>query len=448
MTVTLGVIRNCLEGAVPAVIATCAPDGTPNVAYLSQVHYVDEQHVALSYQFFNKTRENILANPRATVQVVDPHNAAHYRLQLEYQRTETAGPLFENMKAKLAGIASHTGMSKVFRLLGSDVYRVHDVECVFGAAAAPAAAPQHLLPGLRACLAGLAGCGDLAQLFDTTLHGLEQHCDIRHAMLLMLDAAGDRLYTVATRGYPQSGVGSEIRMGEGIIGVAARERTPIRIGYAAREYLYSRAMREGFAKSADGEALETEIPFPGLADSGSQLAVPLTLGPRLLGVLYVESPQELRFTYEDEDALVVLAGQLALVTELLSHAAEQHAEVAPALATKPAVDGAPLVIRHFAADHSVFIGNDYLIKGVAGAIAWKLVRDYSESGRSEFSNRELRLDPTLKLPDISDNLEARLILLQRRLAERCPFLTIEKTGRGRFRLKVGRPLQLSEVSGR
>ncbi|MBN8519595.1 MAG: hypothetical protein J0L71_17450, partial [Candidatus Accumulibacter sp.] len=44
---------------------------------------------------------------------------------------------------------------------------------------------------------------------------------------------------------------------------------------------------------------------------------------------------------------------------------------------------------------------------------------------------------------ITDNLDARLILLQRRLAERCSFIAIEKTGRGRFRLNVSRPLQLS-----
>jgi hypothetical protein len=448
MTPTLSELRHCFEGAVPSVVATCAPDGTPNVAYLSQVHFVDAAHVALTFQFFNTTRKNILVNPRAVVQVVDPVSAAHYRLRLEYLRTETEGPLFESMKAKLAGIASHTGMSKVFRLLGSDVYRVLDIECVFGESSNQDALRQPLLPGLRACLAGLVGCTDLAALFDTVLQGLEHHCNISHAMLLMHDAARGRLYTVATRGYPESGVGSEIRIGEGIVGVAARARTPIRIGYAAQEYLYSRAVREGFEKSAGSDALETEIPFPGLAESGSQLAVPVARGERLHGVIYVESPQERRFTYEDEDALAVLAAQLALSIELLAHTAEQHEDTAASCPPPPAVQGAPVTIRHFAADHSVFLGNDYLIKGVAGAIFWKLARDVVEGGRSEFTNRELRLDPSLKLPDVSDNLEARLILLQRRLAERCGYLAIEKTGRGRFRLNVGRPLQLAEVPGR
>jgi len=448
VNLTPGAIRRCLEGAVPSTIATCAPDGTPNVAYLSQVHYVDEEHVALSYQFFNTTRKNILVNPRATVQVVDPVTAAHYRLHLRYLRTETAGPLFENMKAKLAGIASHTGMSKVFRLLGSDIYAVLAIEAVLGPAATVAERDQHLLPGLRACLSGLAGCEDLARLFDAALQGLDRHCGIRHAMLLMHDERRRRLYTVATRGYPESGVGSEIAVGEGIIGVAARERTPIRIGYAAREYLYSRVMRQGFADSASVDDLETEIPFPGLPDSSSQLAVPLTIGSRLLGMLYVESPEELRFTYEDEDALVLLASHLALRTELLSHAAEQQEEPAEAAPAPEVVDGRPLVIRHFAADHSVFIDSDYLIKGVAGAILWKLVRDFVEAGRSEFTNRELRLDRSLRLPDITDNLEARLILLQRRLAERSRLLAIEKTGRGRFRLNVRRPLRLEDAPGR
>jgi hypothetical protein len=421
------------------------------VAKLSHVHYLDDAHVALSYQFFNKTRENVLHNGRATVEVLDPETAAHYTLWLQYLRTETEGPLFENMKARLAAIASHSGMSKVFRLLGSDVYRVLDVEAVPGDASRETSPRAELLSGLRACLVELSACADLDHLVEVLLNRLAHCWDIQHAMLLMPDRDGRRLYTVATRGYPESGVGSEVCMGEGIVGVAAAARTPIRIGYAVQEYRYSLATRQRFAASADGEVLETEIPFPGLPDAGSQMAVPLILGGRLLAVLYVESQQEQRFTYEDEDAFVVLASHLALNIDFLSRSAEHPVEPAPPSAAQssapgpaPAERGVPIQVRHFPADHSVFVDNEYLIKGVAGAIVWKLLREHAE-GRIEFTNRELRLDASLRLPDITDNLDARLILLQRRLAERCPFVAIEKTGRGRFRLRVERSLRLSEA---
>ena len=41
-------------------------------------------------------------------------------------------------------------------------------------------------------------------------------------------------------------------------------------------------------------------------------------------------------------------------------------------------DGATtsIVVRHYQADDSIFLGHDYLIKGVAGAIFWKLVREH------------------------------------------------------------------------
>jgi adenylate cyclase len=103
-------------------------------------------------------------------------------------------------------------------------------------------------------------------------------------------------------------------------------------------------------------------------------------------------------------------------------------------------------LRHYVADDSIFVDDDYLIKGVAGAILWKLVGDYARAGRTDFTNRELRLDPQIRLPDLFDNLEARLILLQRRLAERSDAVRIEKTGRGRFRLCVQRPMELQEIS--
>lgn len=110
------------------------------------------------------------------------------------------------------------------------------------------------------------------------------------------------------------------------------------------------------------------------------------------------------------------------------------------------MEGEPITLRRFACNDSLFVGDAYLIKGVAGAILWKLAGDYHDTGRTEFSNRELRLDPRIPLPDVSSNLEARLILLQRRLAERCPALGLERVGRGRFRLRVDRPLRLVEVA--
>jgi hypothetical protein len=445
MAIALDAIRECLDGTFPALLATCAPDGTPNITYVSEVHFVDVEHVALSFQFFNKTHQNILANPHATALVTHPDTAARYRIHLEYLRTETEGPLFESMKAKLAGIASHTGMSGVFRLLGSDVYRVREIEHVPGPELPTRAAGRNLLAAMRVCSQRMSGCTDLATLLDVVLTNLESLCGIRHSMVLMLDSTGERLYTVASRGYEQSGVGSEIPLGAGVIGVAARERTPIRITYMTSDYSYSRAIRETVRLGELAGMLETEIPLPGLAAPCSQLAVPILAGARALGVLYVESPEDRRFGYDEEDALVAVAAQLGTAIPLLQAAAEQHSDGAGIAVGQAPVSGALVDIRHYAENDSVFIGGDYLIKGVAGAIFWKLLRDYVYANRVEFTNRELRLDPAIRLPDVSENLEARLILLQRRLAERCAFMRLEKTGRGRFRLCVDRPVKLTEV---
>jgi adenylate cyclase len=443
VSVALDAMRECLEGAIPAVISTCSPDGMPNVSHLSQVQYVDGGHVALSYQFFNKTRQNVLHDPRATVLVTHPTTAACYRLKLRYLRTETNGPLFERMKAKLAGIASHTGMSGIFRLLGADVYRVVEVEPV-PAATLPARSPRRsTLSALRVAAESMRTAKALDELLDRTLEVLDTQFEIRHSMVLMLDPS-DRLYTVASRGYEASGVGSEIALGQGVIGVAARERTPIRIGHMTAEYAYSRAIRESAEQGGMAAMLEVEIPLPGLPESRSQLAVPILVFERLLGVLYVESDRDLRFSYDDEDALVTLAGQLGGLMHLLQSLGEPD-EPVRGFERAADVKGAPVAVRHYAENDSVFLGEDYLIKGVAGAIFWTLVTDYVNDGRTAFSNRELRLDPRIRLPDIGDNLEARLILLQRRLAERNACVRIEKTGRGRFCLRLNRPLELDDI---
>jgi adenylate cyclase len=447
--IQLHAIRPCLEGAVPAVIATCAREGTPNVSYISEVHYVAPDHVALSYQFFSKTRQNVLENPHATVLVIHPDTGAQYKLAVEYLRTESEGPLFESMKAKLAGIASHAGMTGVFRLLGADVYRVEAITQLYRTGLEPCAGVAGTLAQVRCATARLSAATDLGQLLDRLLGGLRDVFAIEHSMVLMRDPARDTLYTVASRGYPESGVGAEVRPGHGVIGTAALARTPIRISHATSEFGYGRAMREDATRRGLAAAVSETIPFPGLPQSQSQIAVPILAGEELLGVLFAESTATSRFGYDEEDALVVLANHVGAVARLLQES-DEAAEASPSPARPGAATprGPSIRIRRFAENDSIFVGEDYLIKGVAGAILWKLVRSFVEEGRTEHSNRELRLDPSLGLPDLSENLEARLILLQRRLEERCPSLRIEKTGRGRFRLQVDRPLSLVEVAQR
>lgn len=438
---TLRSIRACLEGAIPSMTATCAPDGTPNVAYISQVVYVDEGHVALSFQFFNKTRQNILANPCATVLVIDPVTARYFRLHMHYLRTETAGPLFERMRAQLAGIASHDGLADVFVLKGSDIYAVERIEAVPGAPLPEAAPRADLLGGLRLCSQRLARCNALDELLQALLAGLHEHLGVQHAMVLMLDAPAGLLYTVASFGYARSGVGSEVRLGQGVIGMAAREATPVRISHMTHAALYSHTLRNSLA--AGDAATGAEIPFPGLAEPHSQLAVPLISSGRTLGVLFVESPLDLQFRYPEEDALVALAGQLAAAIDLLQSPDEAADPALPAaVASTP--KGASVRVRHFAANSSVFVNDMYLIKGVAGAILCRLLREHARSGRQEFSNRELRLDRSLGLPEVADNLEARLLLLQRRLQEGRTGIHLEKAGRGRIRLCLDAPVQLEE----
>lgn len=443
----LDLIRECLEGTIPGVMGTCSADGTPNVAYLSQSEFVDEHHIALSYQFFNTTRRNVLEHPHARLIVTHPLTGERFRLLITYLHTETSGPLFERMRAKLAGIASHTGMSGIFRLLGADIYHVDEIERVPGTTLAPPPPRRSLLAALRSCSERLCACADLDTLVQETLACLETQFDIHHAMILMLDGSGTRLYTLASLGYAQSGVGSEIPLGDGVIGVAAREATPIRIGHMTLDTAYSRAIREAAREGGLADALETEIPLPGLPESRSQLAVPIKACRRLLGVLYVESMQDLRFGYDDEDVLVALAGQIGAMVLQLQQTAEFAEDVeTPAAAPGPAT-GAAALVRHYAENASVFIDDDYLIKGVAGSILWTLLNDYVATGRNCFSNRELRVDPRIRLPDLSDNLEARLILLRRRLIERKACIQIEKAGRGRLRLQVLRPLRLVDGTG-
>lgn len=442
--VPLEEITSCFEGVIPSPFCTCSADGMPNITYLSIVHRVDSNHVALSFQFFNKTRKNLMENPQAQVIVVEPATFRQFQLDLVYECTLTEGPVFERMRVHVDAVASQTGMTGIFALRGADIYRV--VSCRPVAGNYPAEAQQPVtdhLQGLDELTERLTACNDLDSLLTASLESLCSLFGYDHSFILIPDEEEKRLFTVASRGFSVSGVGSEVAIGEGIIGVAAAQRSPIRNAHLGREMIMARAMRAGIERIGDELSLQREILPPGLANVRSQLAVPLLAYNHLLGVLCLQSETPGRFTEVDERLALVAARQIAATMAMIrletAKEPEEPGRDSPAVVSRT---GPCSVVKHYRSDDSVFIDDSYLVKGVPGRIFRKMVHAYLSEGRCEFTNKEIRLDVSMHLPDFKDNLETRLILLRRRLEERCDFLQIVPTGRGRFRLDAKKRMRL------
>lgn len=454
MTLTLERLWRCFQGVYPSGVATCARDGTPNITYVSQVFHVDAHRVALSCQFFNKTRRNLEENPRATVQLYDPLTFDAYRLHLRFDHSEPSGPLFEAMSLRIQAIASHTGMAGVFRLLSADVFEVLSIERVddFLQPAAPGtemvehptAGPLDELRGLQVITERICKAPDLDAMLTCLLASLDELFRFHHSSVLLADERG-HLVTIASRGYGKPGIGAEVELGDGLIGTAARERRPLWFAGVHNELRYGRAIRGRVEATGGGATLRPEIPLPGLPDAQSQMALPLVVQDRLVGVLAVESRETLCFDQWHEAFLQIVANQIAIGIDRMLEESDEGDDPVGAVEAAPATPSRPAHrFCFYPSDDCVFVDDEYLVRNVPGKILWKLLNAHTREGRREFSNRELRLDPWLGLPPVKDNLESRLILLRRRLEEKCPDVRIVPVRRGRFAVEIDGPVELHE----
>jgi predicted pyridoxine 5'-phosphate oxidase superfamily flavin-nucleotide-binding protein len=120
-------IREVMDNGIPLSLATCSRDGVPNISPVSQVYYVDPHRVAISFQFFSKTIRNVRENPFASLLLNDPVRDRRWMLDVEYDHSETEGPIFEAMDLQIEAIASTTGMKGIFKLRSADIYKVTSV---------------------------------------------------------------------------------------------------------------------------------------------------------------------------------------------------------------------------------------------------------------------------------------------------------------------------------
>ena len=120
-------IRPVMDNGIPAVMVTCSAAGVPNTTVISQVYYVDETHVALSFQFFNKTIRNMRENPRANVTLGHPGFACGSSISSSTTR-KRKGRCSTRWTCRSRRSPRRPGCPGIFKLRAADIYRVLAVE--------------------------------------------------------------------------------------------------------------------------------------------------------------------------------------------------------------------------------------------------------------------------------------------------------------------------------
>jgi adenylate cyclase len=302
MTITLDQLSTCFEGVIPSVIATAAADGMPNVSYLSHVVKVDDRHVALSNQFFAKTASNVRANRAATLLLVCPRTGDQYLLDLVWERLLDEGPIFDRIDRALRAAIAQTGMAKVMRLRAVDIFQVEDIRAVPSALlrneipASPDGPSMRSLADMNGRVADQTSAEDL---FDALIRESCALSGCDHALVLVHDPELSALVTVASKGYSERATGSEVPVGELLIGEAAAASATLKINDLSR----LRRISHAALGSAAAQDEQRSIPVPQLAGGMSQIAVPISSNGRLFGVLFLESKRGLRLMTRQPRAL-------------------------------------------------------------------------------------------------------------------------------------------------
>jgi class 3 adenylate cyclase/putative methionine-R-sulfoxide reductase with GAF domain len=153
---------------------------------------------------------------------------------------------------------------------------------------------------------------DLDEVLGIVLRAMDRVLGFTHSMILLKDLGEDVLRVAATRGYPDQAAGATVPFGQGVIGVVADRRRMMRIGNIGATKRYLEGVRARMEASGElTPAASPVVALPGLAAAQSQLALPLVVKDRLVGVLAVESGTPNAFDELDEVLLRIVGNQAA-----------------------------------------------------------------------------------------------------------------------------------------
>jgi adenylate cyclase len=144
---------------------------------------------------------------------------------------------------------------------------------------------------------------DLDVLFANVMRLLHEVFGFEHCMILLADAAQPVVRVAASYGYDGKGIGASVPVGVGVIGMVAQRRRIMRMMGLRSRRLY--------AETANARTTAAPNPLPGLPNADSQLAIPLLVKDKLVGVYSVESERVNAFNALDEVILTIVSNQIA-----------------------------------------------------------------------------------------------------------------------------------------
>ena len=151
---------------------------------------------------------------------------------------------------------------------------------------------------------------NLDAIAKTMLISMEEYFGFKHSMILLLDGSESVLKVIATHGYKKEGIGAEVKIGVGVIGMVAKKKKLMRMANLGAQKQYMQAIKQQIQPSEETVVVDVTS-LPGLKNAESQVAIPMLMEDELIGVFSVESDQVNIFDKSDELIIKILANQTA-----------------------------------------------------------------------------------------------------------------------------------------